>query len=164
MIADDYDEELKDRYKNYLIAGFFFLFIFLVFFAVGCYLLVRQVQASKYTAIDAVVVDYKIVYVKESSLGVHGESTEPNYFDVVEYKMNGQKYRKTCDTPASKNNEPDNIGKIITIYVNQNNPDDVVFKNSTHIILTIACLVVPFCGFIGVSFAFIKAHKIKKML
>ena len=159
---DNYDETLKDKRKTCLIAGSFFLVILLVFFAAGCFLLVRQIQASQYLVIESVVVDYKIVYVDDNRLG--GRFPEPNYFNIVEYEMDGKTYRKTCDTPASKNTPPDTIGKIITIYVNPHNPEDVIFRNSTHIILTVACLVVPTIGFVVIGFVFRHAHKIKQML
>ena len=160
---DDYDETLKEKRKACLIAGWFFFFILLAFFCVGCFLLARQIQASRYVEMESVVVDYKLVYEHDKNPG-GSYSTVATYYDVVEYEMNGQKYQKTCDTTASKINPPDNIGNIITIYVNPNNPKDVVFRNSTHILLTVVCLVIPALGFVAIGFVFRYAHKIKEML
>lgn len=160
---DKNNETLKEKRKICLIAGSFFLVILLIFFGVGCFLLVRQIQASRYKAIKAVVVDYRIVYTNDSE-SIEGSCTEATYLDVVEYEINGQKYLKTCDTPASRKVPPNDMGKIITIYVNPNNPDDVVFRNTTHVILTVGCLVVPALGFVAIGFVFRRAHKIKKML
>ena len=160
---DDYDATLKERRKACLIAGSFFLVILLVFFGVGWFLLARQIQASRYTAVESVVVNYRVVYENDPE-SIEGHYVHPVYYDVVEYEVNGQKYQKTCDTSASTDTPPNNIGKIITIYVNPNNPQDVVFRNSTHVILIVVCLGIPAIGFVIIGFVFRYAHKIKKML
>lgn len=160
---DDYDETLKEKRKACLIAGWFFLVILVIFFCVGCFLLARQIQASRYVEMDSVVVDYKLVYTQDRNPS-GSYSTVATYFDVVEYEINGQKYQKTCDTTASRINPPNNIGNVITIYVNPNNPKDVVFRNSTHILLTVVCLSIPTIGFVVIGFVFRYAHKIKEML
>ncbi len=160
---DYYSDPYQNDYKAWLLGGIFLLVIFLAFFGIGCYLLVRQIQATRYMAVESVVVDHRIIYEIDpdnSHFGSH--FTRPTYFDIVEYEINGKKYRKTADTPASANTPPDDIGKTITIYVNRDNPTDVVFRNSTHILLTTLCLIFPACGFVGTGFMFRKAYKIKK--
>ena len=106
------------------------------------------------------MVYYKIIYEHDDSS--FGYFEEANYYEVVEYEIDGQTYRKTCDTRAH-NNKPE-MGKVITIFVNQDNPKDVVFSNSTHIVLAVACTVVPVGGFVGVGFVLRKAYKTKKEL
>ena len=154
-MSDYYSDPYKDDYKAWLIGGIVFSIIALAIFGVGCYLLARQIQASKFTAVDAVVVDHKMRREK------YHNSYANYYYDVVEYEIEGTKYIITCDTMASRDYPPDDIGKIITIYVNSTNPKDVVFSNSTHILLTVLCVAVPICGSVGIAFIFRKAHKIK---
>lgn len=113
-------------------------------------------------AIESVVVDHKIIYENDpyKNFGPHSEIL--TYYDIVEYEIGDKKYRKTADTPSSIDVPPDDIGKLITIYVNRDNPRDVVFRNSTHILLTTLCLIFPVGGFVGTAFIFRKAYKIKK--
>lgn len=160
-MSDYYSDPYQDDFKAWLIGGIVFLIVFIAFFAVGIFLLVQQIKATQYTAIDAVAVDYRVVYESDYS-SFSPNRQVPNYYYIVEYEIDGKTYKKTCDTPASKYNPPDDLGKIITVYVNPNNPKDAVFSNSTHILLTTLCIVVPVCGFVGTYFIFRKAHKIKK--
>ena len=134
----------------------------LAFFGVGCYLLARQIQATRYMAIESVVVDHRIIYENDPDNHFGTHSKRPTYYDIVEYEIAEKKYRKTADTPSSVDTPLDDIGKIITIYVNREDPTDVVFKNSTHILLTTLCLIFPAGGFVGVGFMFRKAYQIKK--
>lgn len=134
----------------------------LAFFGVGCYLLARQIQATRYMAVESVVVDHRIIYEKDPDNHFGTHSKRPTYYDIVEYEIAEKKYRKTADTPSSVDTPLDDIGKIITIYVNREDPTDVVFKNSTHILLTTLCLIFPAGGFVGVGFMFRKAYQIKK--
>jgi hypothetical protein len=134
----------------------------LAFFGVGCYLLARQIQATRYMAVESVVVDHRIIYENDPDNHFGTHSKRPTYYDIVEYEIAEKKYRKTADTPSSVDTPSDDIGKIITIYVNREDPTDVVFKNSTHILLTTLCLIFPAGGFVGVGFMFRKAYQIKK--
>lgn len=134
----------------------------LAFFGVGCYLLARQIQATRYMAVESVVVDHRIIYENDPDNHFGTHSKRPTYYDIVEYEIAEKKYRKTADTPSSVDTPLDDIGKIITIYVNREDPTDVVFKNSTHILLTTLCLIFPAGGFVGVGFMFRKAYQIKK--
>ncbi len=105
-------------------------------------------------AVESVVVDHRIIYEKDPDNHFGTHSKRPTYYDIVEYEI--------ADTPSSVDTPPDDIGKIITIYVNREDPTDVVFKNSTHILLTTLCLIFPAGGFVGVGFMFRKAYQIKK--
>ena len=134
----------------------------LAFFGVGCYLLARQIQATRYMAVESVVVDHRIIYENDPDNHFGTHSKRPTYYDIVEYEIAEKKYTKTADTPSSVDTPLDDIGKIITIYVNREDPTDVVFKNSTHILLTTLCLIFPAGGFVGVGFMFRKAYQIKK--
>ncbi len=151
-ITDNY----SDDYKPWLMGGITLLIIFLAFFGAGIYLLTLQIKASRYTPTDAVVVDYKVIYDYAPD-ALYYET----YLYVVEYESGGNTYRKTCDTPANRNTYLDDMGKVITIYVNPDNPQDAVFSNSTHVLLTVLCLIIPICGFVGTAFIFRKAHKIR---
>ena len=157
-MANSYNVD-DDDYKPWLIGAIVFLIIFVAFFGVGIYLLTNQIRAARYTAMESVAVDYKVIYAHSTGLS---NSKEAEYFYIVEYEVDGKTYTKTCDTPASVNEPPTDLGKIITIYVNPKDPKDAVFSNSTHILLTVLCLVVPIGGFVGSAFLFRKAHKIKK--
>ena len=158
QLANSYNVD-DDDYKPWLIGAIVFLIIFVAFFGAGIYLLINQIKAARYTAVDAVAVDYKIVYEHETGLS---NSVEESYYYIVEYEIGGKTYTKTCDTPASINRPPTDLGKIITVYVNPNDPTDAVFSNSTHILLTVLCLVVPVGGFVGSAFLLRKARRIKK--
>ncbi len=161
-MSDYYSDPYQNDYKAWLLGGIFLSIIFLAFFGVGLYLLARQIQASWYVETESVVVDHKIIYERDSG-GSHGSHfTRTAYYAIVEYEFDGKKYKKTADTPSSTDVPPDDMGKTITIYVNRNNPTDVVFRNSTHILLTTLCLTVPVGGFVGTAFMFRKAYKIKK--
>ncbi|MCI8342936.1 MAG: hypothetical protein HFE25_00550 [Clostridia bacterium] len=113
-------------------------------------------------AVESVVVDHRIIYENDPDNHFGTHSKRPTYYDIVEYEIAEKKYRKTADTPSSVDTPSDDIGKIITIYVNREDPTDVVFKNSTHILLTTLCLIFPAGGFVGVGFMFRKAYQIKK--
>ena len=157
----NYDSDpYANDYKAWLIGGIVFIIIFSAFFGTGIFLLTRQIKAMRYTPIEAIAVDYKVIYDNDSSLSP--SYTAPSYFYIVEYEIDGKTYTITCDTSASKYDPPNDLGKVITIYVNPKNPRDVVFRNSTHIILTTVCLIVPVGGFVGTAFIFRKAHRIKQ--
>ncbi len=156
-MSDYYSDPYQNDYKAWLFGGIFLSIIFLAFFGTGCYLLVRQIQASRYMAIESVVVDHRIIYERDSK-----NFKLTAYYAIVEYEFDGKKYKKTADTPSSVDVPPDDMGTTITIYVNPDNPTDVVFRNSMHISLTTLCLIFPVGGFVGTAFIFRKAYKIKK--
>lgn len=108
-------------------------------------------------AIESAVVDHRIIYERDSK-----NFKLTAYYAIVEYEFDGKKYKKTADTPSSIDVPPDDMGTTITIYVNHDHPTDVVFRNSTHILLTTLCLIFPVGGFAGTAFIFRKAYKIKK--
>ncbi len=114
-------------------------------------------------AVESVVVDHRIIYEKDPDNHFGTHSKRPTYYDIVEYEIAEKKYRKTADTSSSVDTPLDDIGKIITIYVNREDPTDVVFKNSTHILLTTLCLIFPAGGFVGVGFS-VKRIKLKKTI
>lgn len=161
-MSNYYSDPYQNDYKAWLLGGIFFSIIFLAFFGTGCYLLVRQIQASRYTAIESVVVDHRIIYERDSGGSIGNHFTRTAYYAIVEYEFDGKKYKKTADTPSSIDVPPGDMGTTITIYVNHDNPTDVVFRNSTHILLTTLCLIFPVGGFVGTAFMFRKAYKIKK--
>ena len=161
MLAQDY-LKLKEKCHNYLLGGLFFLFILLCFFVLANYMLAQQIKANSYMPTKAVVVDY--VLRNEIKDIDHSSTTIPTYYDIVEYEVDGKTYRKGCDTPSSSYTPPDNIGNVITVYVNRNNPNDVIFKNATHISLIIVLYVVCVSGFIIIAFLLYKAHTINKTL
>ena len=136
MLAQEY-QNLKDTYKACLIGGLAFLFGLSVFFGIGIYMLTQQIKAQSYVPTQAVVVDYA---VWEDSDG------DDSYSYVVEYEFDGVTYRKTSDTSVSLKHALNDTGKIITVYVNPDNPKDVVFRNSTHILLIVVCLGIPLIG------------------
>ena len=113
-------------------------------------------------AVEPVVVDHKIIYEKTPTTAISAVILRDLLFRYSRIRNQRKKYRKTADTPVSTNTPPDDIGKIITIYVNRDNPTDVVFRNSTHILLTTLCLIFSAGGFVGTGFMFRKAYKIKK--
>ena len=158
----DYDEKLKDTYNQCLIGGIFFLLILSAFFAVGCYMLSLQLKADSYVATPATVVDCVMRMEREN----HGDyyTRIPVYYNIVEYEFDGKTYEVTCDTPASTYNPPNEEGTVIRIFVNPKNPKDVVFRNSTHVILIVACYTVSVIGFIAIAFVFRKAIRTKKLI
>lgn len=160
MLAKEYDE-LKEKYKACMICGLFFLFVLSVFFAVGLYMVSRQIIAESYVKTEAVIVDYVLTYEEDSD----SHTSTPVYYDIVEYVFDGVTYTRGCDTAASSYNPPiGDIGKVITIFVNPKNPKDVVFRNSTHVILITACIVIPVIGYVVIAFVLRKAYCIKKIL
>lgn len=161
-MSDYYSDPYQSDYKVWLFGGIFLLIIFLAFFGTGCYMLARQIQATRFIAVESVVVDHKIIYENDPDKHLGPHSKRPTYYDIVEYEIDGKKYRKTADAPSSANTPPDDMGKTITIYVNRDNPTDVVFRNSTHILLITLCLIFSVGGFVGTGFMFRKAYKIKK--
>lgn len=160
MLAKEF-YELKEKYKACMIGGIFFLVILSVFFALGLYMVSRQIIAESYVRTEAVVVDYVLTYERDSD----SHSETPVYYDIVEYEFDGVTYTRSCDTAASSYDPPiGDIGKVITIFVNPKNPKDVVFRNSTHAILITACIVIPVVGYVAIVFVFRKAYRIKKTL
>ena len=138
------------------------MIILLAFFAVGCYMLSLQLKADSYVQVEAVVVDY--VKRNEHTERFDHSSTIPTYYNIVEYEFGGEVYRAACDTPASTYDPPNDNGEIINIFVNPNNPKDVVFRNSTHILLITVSYVVSVGGLCAVVFVFRKAHRNKQLL
>lgn len=154
MLAEEY-ERLKETYKACLIGGLCFLFGLSVFFGLGIFMLIEQIKAQSYVPTQAVVVDYA---VWEDSDG------DDSYSYVVEYEFDGETYRKTSDTSVSLKHALNDRGKVITVYVNPDNPKDVVFRNSTHFILITACLGIPLIGYVIIAFVLRKAYRTKKIL
>lgn len=115
-------------------------------------------------AVESVVVDHRIIYEKDPDNHFGTHSKRPTYYDIVEYEIAEKKYRKTADTPSSVDTPSDDIGKIITIYVNREDPTDVVFKNSTHILLTTLCLIFPQGDSLASALCSVKRIKLKKTI
>lgn len=162
MLATEF-YRLKDSYRNCVLGGVFFLLIILAFFAVGTYMLALQIKADSYLEIESVVVDYSVR--SSSSTNPDGTTSSDHvYCHVVEYEIGGEVYRKTCDTPVTKDEAINGNGTKITVYVNPKDHGDVVFRTSTHILLTTVTYVVAAIGLPACAYVLHKARKIKKVL
>ena len=153
---------MKDINKGYLIGGIIAFVILAVFFSLGCYMLSLQLKANSYTKTRAVVIGYVLRY--ETDYNDDHKTNVPTYYNVVEYEFDGEKYQKTCDTPASTYSPPNEQGNITYVFVNPKNPNEVVFRNSTHIIFIVISYIVSVVGFVCIVLIFHKARKDKREL
>ncbi len=161
-MSDCYSDPYQNDYKAWLLGGIFLLVIFWHFSAsaaiclqgkfkrLGIWQLSRWLLITElFTKTTPTIIS--VLIPSDLLITISSNTKSPK-----------KKYRKTADTPSSVDTPSDDIGKIITIYVNREDPTDVVFKNSTHILLTTLCLIFPAGGFVGVGFMFRKAYQIKK--
>ena len=89
-------------------------------------------------------------YIEVTAIGVDYDYDDDNAASlIVEYTVNGVKYRKASNL-YTKPAKP--LGKEVKIKYNPKNPNDIIWKNdSTNIVLPIAAGIFVLIGVVGIS-------------
>lgn len=136
----------------FIIGGFATLIACLLCCFTASFMLYKDLSVNSYVQTEAIVVDHE--YITSSDEGM--------FYDVIQFTVDGKTYTKVALNNRAYYREPLNIGETIVVYYNPDNPDDVIFKSSSHVVMIVVCYLVAAGCAVGSAFLFIKLCKILK--
>ena len=136
----------------YIIGGIVTIFVSLLCGFTASFILYKELLADSYIRTEAVVVDH--YYMRDDDYGY--------YYDVVEFTVGEETYTKVALNNGGHTYEPANIGESVIVYYNPDNPDDVLYKSSTHVLLIVVTYLVFAGCSVGAIIIFYKLSKIIK--
>ncbi len=138
----------------YIIGGIVAIFVSLLCGVTASFMLYKELLTYSYVQTEAVVVDHYFTYNSSDDYG--------HYYDVVEFTVGDKTYTDIAYNNGSYIDEPANYGETITVYYNPDNPDEVLYKSSTHVIMITVCYIVFAGCAVGAAIIFYKLSKIVK--
>ena len=146
----------KQDFSPYII-GIIALFLgFALCFATATWMLSQLLKANSYVKTDAVIIDLE----PYETWDAERETYVTTYYNLIEYEVNGEKYRKLTETQNSIFGR-DKIGDHYYVYYNPNDPSDVLFKTADRILMTTVCYLVSGGIAVGEIAVIIKFIKLK---
>lgn len=138
----------------YVIGGIATIFVSLLCGFTASFILYKELLANSYVRTEAIVVDHYYMRSADDDYG--------HYYDVVEFTVGEQTYTKVALNNGGHTYEPANIGESVTVYYNPDNPDDVLYKSPTHVLLIVVAYLVSAGSAVGATIIFYKLSKILK--
>jgi len=147
----------KQDYSPYIIGGIAVLLGFAICFSTATWMLTEILRANSYIKTDAIIIDLE----PHETWDPDRESYITVYYNLIEYEVNGEKYRKLTETQNSLF-EHDKIGDPYVVYYNPNDPTDVLYKTPDRILMTTVLYIVAAAFTVGAVVIFYKYAKLKK--